>query len=95
MMAEDGFALTNFLAASVSRHKYDLAMDMTLVRASGKEELEMQTKVHNLSGHSTSGKNIDNAELLRSFMEPAGFSMIRSNGGISKITTANKSILLL
>ena len=78
MMAEGGFALTNFLAASVSRHNYGLAMDMTLVQASDKEELEMQTKMHDLSWHSMRSKNNANAELLRSFMEPAGFGMIRS-----------------
>ena len=78
MMAEGGFSLTNFLAASVSRHNYGLAMDMTLVRASNMEELEMQTKMHDLSWHSMRSKNNANAELLRSFMEPAGFGMIRS-----------------
>jgi hypothetical protein len=77
LMTDSGrYSLANFLAKGGSRHNQGIAMDLTLTK-NGKD-LEMQTKIHDLSWYSEIKKNNKNAKLLRSIMESAGFGGLTS-----------------
>ena len=77
-MLGNNFRLSAFLAQNGSTHNLGIAMDMTLVDASTGEELNMQTAMHDLSYHSIQKENNNNANILKSYMEPAGFNCISS-----------------
>lgn len=77
-MLGTNFRLSAFLAQNGSAHNLGIAMDMTLVDASDGSELTMQTAMHDLSYHSIQKNNNNNANILKSYMEPAGFNMITS-----------------
>ncbi len=77
-MLGSNFRLSAFLAQNGSAHNLGIAMDMTLVDASDGSELNMQTAMHDLSYHSVQSSNNNNANILKSYMEPAGFNMITS-----------------
>ncbi len=72
------YDLANFLARSGSYHNLGIAMDMTLETADTGEELEMQTRMHDLSWYSATRENNQNAYLLASYMTAAGFGGLTS-----------------
>ncbi|MCR5118014.1 MAG: hypothetical protein K6B44_00150 [Lachnospiraceae bacterium] len=77
-MLGSSFRLSAFLAQNGSAHNLGIAMDMTLVDASDGEELMMQSAMHDLSYHSIQKDNNNNANILKSYMMPAGFNFITS-----------------
>ena len=72
-MLDGRYPLNDFLAQNGSRHNQGLALDLTLEYLETGEELQMQTRMHDLTFHSEIGKNNSNADLLASYMEGAGF----------------------
>ena len=54
-----------------------IALDLTLETLDG-EELEMQTRMHDLSWYATIDRNNENADLLNKYMTGAGFAILRS-----------------
>ena len=76
MTDNDRYALGNFLAKGGSRHNQGVALDLTLTK-NGKD-LPMQTSIHDLSWYSESKGNNQNAKLLKSIMEGAGFGGLTS-----------------
>ena len=77
-MLGTSYRLSAFLAQNGSAHNLGIAMDMTLVNAEDGEELKMQSAMHDLSYHSVQKDNNNNANILKSYMVPAGFNMISS-----------------
>lgn len=72
-MTDNGrYELNYFLAKGRSRHNQGVAMDMTLVNIYG--ELPMQTDIHDLSWHSETKLNEENANMLAKIMKSAGFN---------------------
>lgn len=67
-----------FLAENASSHNYGVALDLTLVDLSTGKELEMQTKIHDLSVYSVIDYNNENAKILAKIMTKQGFSTLRS-----------------
>lgn len=67
-----------FLAENASSHNYGVAIDMTVVSLENKQELEMQTKVHDLSIFSVVDYNNENAKNLARVMKKNGFASLRS-----------------
>lgn len=78
VMTDNRFRLGSFLAQAVSTHNRGIALDLTLVRADSEEELLMQSQMHDLSWYSIPAQNNDNADLLASYMEGAGYHGISS-----------------
>lgn len=78
MLGNTSYSLANFLARSVSRHNYGIAMDMTLVQTSTGEELEMQSSMHDLSWYSELKQNNSNAKILTRIMTGNGFTGLTS-----------------
>ena len=72
------YPLHVFLAQNGSRHNLGVAMDLTLERADTGEEIEMQTRMHDLSQYSVLQKNNDMANLLGSYMLGSGFTGLYS-----------------
>jgi D-alanyl-D-alanine dipeptidase len=71
LMTDNGrYALSNFLAKGGSRHNQGIALDLTLTKR--KEDLEMQTSIHDLSWYSETKANNKEAKLLRTIMQDAG-----------------------
>ena len=69
---------TDFLAAKTSTHNYGIALDMTLADLDTKEELEMQTSIHDLSIYSVTDYNNDNANMFAEVMKGHGFYPLES-----------------
>lgn len=78
LMTNGTWNLGSFLARSGSMHNFGVALDLTLETAQGREELEMQTSMHDLSWHSVLQKNNDSAKLLASIMTGAGLNELVS-----------------
>lgn len=78
VMTDNRFRLGSFLAQAVSTHNRGIALDLTLVRADSEEELLMQSQMHDLSWYSIPAQNNENADLLASYMEGAGYHGISS-----------------
>lgn len=74
VMTNNQYGLSSFLARTVSAHNRGIAVDLTLERLSTGRDLEMQTNMHDLSWHSVTGNNNENADLLADYMMSAGFS---------------------
>ncbi len=70
--------LSAFLAKQVSAHNRGIALDLTLRSMETGEDLEMQSEIHDLSYHSVSAANNDNAKLLESYMKAEGFNGLTS-----------------
>lgn len=77
-MTDGRFQLSAFLAAVTSAHNRGIALDLTLVKIDSDEELEMQSKMHDLSFRSIRALNNDNAQLLNKYMTGAGFNDLSS-----------------
>lgn len=69
---------TDFLAAKTSTHNYGIALDMTLVDLNTNKELEMQTKIHDLSIYSVTDYNNENANTFAKIMSKHGFHPLES-----------------
>ena len=69
---------TDFLASKTSTHNYGIALDMTLVDLETNKELEMQTKMHDLSIYSVTDYNNENADMLAKIMSKNGFFPLES-----------------
>ncbi|MBQ6735544.1 MAG: hypothetical protein IJR00_11640 [Lachnospiraceae bacterium] len=68
------YTLTYFVSGGTSMHNLGIAMDMSIVKVETRLELEMQTKMHDLSYHSAQSNNNANAVLLQKYMRDAGFA---------------------
>lgn len=68
------YRLSAFLAPSVSSHNYGIALDLVLIDADTKENLPMQTEIHDLSWYSVTSNNNENAILLSQYMKDAGYN---------------------
>ena len=75
---EGSYGLPNFLAQNGSMHNMGIALDLTLERVDGGEELEMQTEMHDLSIYSILARNNEEAVLLDSIMKGTGFGGLTS-----------------
>lgn len=74
LMTNGGYRLGSFLAMNGSTHNLGIAMDLTLERADTREELKMQTAIHDLSHYAVLRNNNDAANQLADYMLDAGFS---------------------
>lgn len=77
LVTNGSYTLSNFLARVGSAHNMGIALDLTLETLDG-EELQMQTRMHDLSWYSTIDRNNAQADLLNRYMTGAGFSILRS-----------------
>ena len=77
-MTSGSMKLSAFLAKVVSAHNRGIALDLTLEVRDSKEELTMQSSMHDLSHNSISALNNDNAKLLESYMKGVGFNGLTS-----------------
>ena len=74
VMTDDGkYPLNYFLAYGASLHNLGIAVDLTIETLDGGEEQPMQSKMHDLSYYSMIYRNNNNANILKGFMEGAGF----------------------
>ncbi len=73
VMTNNQYGLSSFLARTVSAHNRGIAVDLTLEKLSSGQDLEMQTNMHDLSWHSATYYNNENADLLADYMLNAGF----------------------
>lgn len=74
LMTNGGYRLGSFLAMNGSTHNLGIAMDLTLERVDTREELSMQTAIHDLSHYAVLRNNNDAANQLADYMLDAGFS---------------------
>ncbi len=77
-MTNGTYQLSAFLAKQVSAHNRGIALDLTLCSPETGQDLEMQSAIHDLSYHSVSSANNENAKLLESYMTAEGFSGLTS-----------------
>lgn len=73
LMTNGEYHLGSFLAANGSTHNLGIALDLTLERLDTREELEMQTAIHDLSHYAVVENNNANADRLAEYMQAAGF----------------------
>jgi len=74
VMTDDGkYPLNYFLAKGASLHNLGIALDLTIEKRDTGVEQPMQTKMHDLSYYSMIYRNPQNANILKGFMEGAGF----------------------
>ena len=79
IMTNNGrFNLGSFLARVTSAHNRGIALDLTLEKIDGGEELEMQSAIHDLSWYSAAYLNNDNAKLLETYMTATGMRGLSS-----------------
>ena len=72
------FNLGSFLARVTSAHNRGIALDLTLEKIDGGQELEMQSAIHDLSWYSAAYLNNDNAKLLEKYMTATGMRGLSS-----------------
>ncbi len=77
-MTNGSYKLSAFLAKQISAHNRGIALDLTLKPAETLKDLSMQSEIHDLSYHSVSSANNDNAKLLEKFMKAEGFNGLTS-----------------
>lgn len=79
LMTDNGrYKLNFFLAKGGSRHNMGIALDLTLYDLATGQEVEMQTKMHDLSWYSEISQNNQPANLLADIMKGAGFGGLTS-----------------
>ena len=78
LMTGGNYRLGSFLAQYGSTHNLGIAMDLTLERLDTREELTMQSAMHDLSHYSVLSRNNDSAERLADYMLGAGFDPLVS-----------------
>lgn len=74
VMTDGYYKLSSFLAASVSAHNRGIALDLVLVDRNTDKELQMQSDMHDLSCHSLTSQNNNNAQLLAKYMKGVGYN---------------------
>lgn len=94
LMTNNTWNLGSFLAKSGSMHNLGVAVDLTLETADGREELEMQTSMHDLSWYSVLQRNNSNANLLASIMKGAGLNELVSEWWHFQDNEARQSLAL-
>ena len=72
------YTMNYFLAAGKSRHNMGVAMDMTLYNIRKREDVKMQTSMHDLSWYSELKRNNADSKRLASIMQNAGFTGLTS-----------------
>lgn len=94
-MTDNGrYAINYFIANYGSRHNLGIALDLTLETADTREELVMQTPIHDLSHYSELKKNNKNAKLLSGIMKDAGFGGLVSEWWHFQDDDAQKALKL-
>lgn len=78
LMTNGTYQLNHFLAKGVSRHNLGVALDLTLEDVNTRQEVPMQSRMHDLSWYSVTGRNNDSANMLASIMKNAGFGTLSS-----------------
>ena len=78
LMTNGTYQLNHFLAKGVSRHNLGVAVDLTLEDANTRQEIPMQSQMHDLSWYSVTARNNDSANMLASIMKSAGFGTLSS-----------------
>ena len=78
MNGNNNFSMGSFLNAGISRHNLGVAMDLTLEYLDTRDELLMQTDIHDLSWYSARNQNNENAKQLSNIMTSAGYGYISS-----------------
>lgn len=73
LMTGSYYEQNSFLARGGSAHNQGIALDLTLETWDTREEVKMQSSMHDLSQYSVLGKNNDAADLLGELMHNAGF----------------------
>ena len=86
------YSLTYFVSGGISKHNLGIAMDMSVVEMETRQELPMQTKMHDLSYHSAQSGNNANAVLLQRFMKDAGFAGLVSEWWHFQDNEANETL---
>ncbi len=66
--------LDDFLGSGISGHSQGTALDITLEELDSGAELAMQSRMHDLSWHSTTYQNNDHAKRLADYLTAAGMS---------------------
>jgi len=77
-MTNNTYSLGMFLARVTSAHNRGIALDLTLVDNYSRSEIPMQSPIHDLSYHSVTTFNNENAKLLDKWMKNAGFGGLSS-----------------
>lgn len=78
VMTDGRFRLGSFLSAVTSTHNRGIALDLTLMDMNTREDLPMQSDMHDLSWYSIIALNNDNAKLLSKYMKGAGYNDLSS-----------------
>lgn len=73
LMTGFNYEQNSFLAKGGSAHNLGIALDLTLETWDTREEIRMQTSMHDLSQYSVLGQNNEAADLLGDIMHKAGF----------------------
>ena len=73
LMTGFNYEQNSFLAKGGSAHNLGIALDLTLETWDAREEIRMQTSMHDLSQYSVLGQNNEAADLLGDIMHKAGF----------------------
>lgn len=73
LMTGFNYEQNSFLAKSGSAHNLGIALDLTLETWDTREEVRMQTSMHDLSQYSVIRENNEAADLLNDIMHKAGF----------------------
>lgn len=95
LMTDNGrFNLGSFLARTISSHNRGIALDLTLEKIDGGEELEMQSVIHDLSWYSETYLNTLNAKLLEGYMKAVGMNGLSSEWWHFQDDDTRKSISL-
>lgn len=82
-----------FLAEKASSHNYGVALDLTLVDLNTGKELEMQTKIHDLSVYSVVDYNNKEAKILAKIMTKNRFVPLRSEWWHFQDNDSKESVL--
>lgn len=72
------YTLNYFLAKGGSRHNQGIALDLTLYHLKTREEVLMQTSIHDLTWYSERKRNNREANILSKIMTDAGFGTLTS-----------------
>lgn len=95
LMTDNGrYSQANFLAKGTSNHNLGIALDLTLEKTRNKEEVPMQTSIHDLSWYSEVKLNNKEAKLLAKIMKEAGFGTLSSEWWHFQDNDAKKQLSL-
>jgi D-alanyl-D-alanine dipeptidase len=72
------YSINYFIAGYGSRHNFGVALDLTLEDAENRQELVMQSAIHDLSYYAVLARNQENANALSRIMKGAGFATLVS-----------------